>query len=265
MQVALVLGVALFVLNIGYFVISPYPELAGARAVLSIFQRDGRRLYWPLQSGLQVAGLVALIWKARAAPVTERRRVSILIGGLLCGIAPTLLWVFLSESVPGVKKAIPIDYAGWVLYPTLLTTPITTAYAVLVHRALNVTLIIRGAIRYAFARYSVLALAAIPTAMLLVTVYRQRHQRMIDLIEGSNGVVLLALIVLVLAAARGQRGMLERIDRRFLPRAVRCATDPRSSDRHVPSGLESGGAGRQPAHGDRPRTSSGFDRRSLSG
>jgi len=215
MRVALALGVALFVLSFVDFVISQPTPASSLRKFLATFTRDGRGLYWILQYAIDALGMVALLWKARAAPVTEQRRVSILIGGLIIGFAPTTVWVLLSASVAHFKEYVPLRSAGWLLYPTLLSTPITLAYAVLVHRALNVSLIIRRAIQYALARSSALVLAAIPAAVLIFAIYRKRHQSMSDLVQGSDGLALLVLAGLVVVASAGRRGMLERIDRRF--------------------------------------------------
>ena len=216
MRAALALGISLLVINLVFFAAS-FAEAAATfrQALLPLTRSDQHGFYWILQYAFDVAGLAALLWKARVAPVTERRRVAILIGGLIVGIAPTIIWVFLSASVPHFKDAVPLRSAAWLIYPTLLSTPFTTAYAVLVHRALNVSLIIRRAIQYAFARYSVMALVAIPAAVLIVLVYRQRHQNMIELVQGSSGMLLLALVGFVMLVALGQRGLLERIDRRF--------------------------------------------------
>ena len=87
MRVSLAVGVTLFSVNVVYFVASLFPGLSALHGWLRFLARDHNGLYWPLQYMLSISGLLALVWKARAAAITERRRVSLLIGGLEIGRA----------------------------------------------------------------------------------------------------------------------------------------------------------------------------------
>ena len=217
MRASLVVGIALFTVNVARAVaILVSPEGSTVSDVLVPFARENDHgLYWPVQYGLSLSAFVVLIWKARVAPVTEARRVALLIGGLALGTGPTIVWVLLASVSPMFRRVLPLHVAGWVLYPTLLSTPLTTAYAVLVHQALNARLIVRRAIRYAFARYTVLSVAALPVMILLVTLYRQRSESMKTMMSGGNAALLSVLAIGALLASRGSRNALDRLDRRF--------------------------------------------------
>lgn len=216
MSASLVVGLALFAMNAAYFVASFAQWQSSVPELLWIFARENDHgWYWPMQYALWIPGLPALIWKARVAPISERRRVSILIGALLVGTAPTVGWVFLSIVWPSFRQLLPLRTAGWLIYPTLLSTPFTTAYAVLVHQALNARLIVRRAMQYAFARYTVMTAASVPVLVFLIALYRRREQSMTDLVGGANGIVFATLALLAVVAARSRRGLIEKLDRRF--------------------------------------------------
>jgi len=216
MRASLIVGVGLFVANVAYFIASLGPATERLHALLFEFARGNiSGLYWPLQYALAIPALPTLIWNARVAPITERRRLSILIGGLVVGAAPTLLWVFAAAVSPGFLERFPIGPAGWVLYPTLLSTPFTAGYAVLVHQALNAPLIIRRAIQYAMARYTILTLALLPMVLLVATAYRQRNVPLSGLLGGASGLLFFGLVVVAVVAWQGRRELLERVDRKF--------------------------------------------------
>ncbi|HEY0972062.1 MAG TPA: protein kinase [Gemmatimonadales bacterium] len=211
---SLVVGVALFVGDILWFVAelqAPQPAWASHLALLA--RGSDRSLYFPVQFVLSGVAMAVLLHRARHAPPDERRRVSLLVWGLVLGTVPTIAWVLAWSAVPRVDDLLPIRRAGWVLYPLLLSVPLTTAYAVLTHHALDVRLIVRRALQYALARYSALALA--PAVLLLVSIYRQRDRSIGDVATSTESLLLLSLTAGGLFLLRGRQGMLTRIDRHF--------------------------------------------------
>jgi GAF domain-containing protein len=105
--------------------------------------------------------------------------------------------------------------AAVILFPALLTVPITTAYSVRVHRALDVRLVIRRAMQYILARYTLAAVAALPFVVFVAYVYAQRERRIEDLLQGSAAIGALFLSLLGLLILRARRPALEALDRRF--------------------------------------------------
>ncbi len=97
----------------------------------------------------------------------------------------------------------------------LALIPLTTAYAIRVHHVLEVRFVLRRALQYAFARYTLLAVAALPFAALLAHLYGAR-QRQLDELANDPGFLWLALAVGlagVLIATR--RRVFALLDRRF--------------------------------------------------
>ncbi|MBC7897420.1 MAG: protein kinase [Cytophagaceae bacterium] len=214
-RVALVVGIALFAVSLA---VSTLPLSASLVANFQPFVRTvtgSTPWYWIIQYTLELPALVVMVWKAGGALVAERRRTRLLIGALIAGIAPTVLYILVVSISPWAARALPLSIAGWLIYPTLLSTPFTTAYAVVVEDALDARLLIRRAAQYALARYTLIAAASIPIVLLLVALYQQRARSIQDVLTGGNGLLLLALATLSTVAYRGRRRALDGLDRRF--------------------------------------------------
>ena len=214
-RACLALGTILFSANLFNSFVALAPAAAPPATALSYLSREAPAgAYWFLQFGLLIAALITLGWRARGAPPDERRRVALLAAGLAAGLGPTLVWSLLA-MMPAFFVALPLRVAGWVIYPTLLSAPFTTAYAVLVRRALDVRLVVRRALRYALARQTLLSAAAVPFVALAASVYRNRDLRVADLATSAEGAALGALALLGLASRRWRDRLLARLDARF--------------------------------------------------
>jgi sigma-B regulation protein RsbU (phosphoserine phosphatase) len=100
-----------------------------------------------------------------------RRRLRLLQIGTTVSMTPTfliLIWSFIKGAPP--QQAAPI----WIGFPSIMLFflfPLTFAYVILVHRALDIRVVIRQGVRYAFARGGVVVLRAlIIIAILLVMI-----------------------------------------------------------------------------------------------
>ena len=81
--------------------------------------------------------------------------------------------------------------------------------------ALDVRLVVRKAVQYALARYTVVAAAVAPLAILSVLLFTHRHQSLAGLMSGPAGLLLTAIAVLGFAMLGLRRRTLAWIDRRF--------------------------------------------------
>jgi hypothetical protein len=102
-----------------------------------------------------------------------------------------------------------------VISAAILLVPAITAYAVVVDRVLETRFIVRLAIQYALARYSVLTLMAVPIVFLAAYLYGHRQQALVEILTQAPPQVWLATLALVLFLARVRRPLLLAIDRRF--------------------------------------------------
>ncbi|HEX5760767.1 MAG TPA: serine/threonine-protein kinase [Thermoanaerobaculia bacterium] len=173
--------------------------------------------YAPLMISTVVA-MATLFWKARSAAGAERRRARLFAAAFAVALLPLFSQIVLG-FLPSSLRA-RVEYAAVgpvrsaVILACLLSLPFTTAYAVLVHKVLDLRLLARRAIRYALARGSALALVFLPLAVLLVYFYLHSDRPLRELLAG-NGLLLILFSLAGVAALSFRARLLEAIDRRF--------------------------------------------------
>ncbi len=176
-------------------------------------------LYWTLVYALSLPAVPVILWRSRTAPLSERRRVSIFASALALGAGPLLLWPFLLYTIPGLTEFIADPSRQlWqfvISYPLLALTPLASTYAVLVYRVLEVRLIIRAAIQYALARYTVLAATGLPIVVLFAFLYQNREQTLVSLLTGTRPAMLLGGTGLGILTYQVRGRVITTIDRRF--------------------------------------------------
>ena len=216
-SVSLYVGIALIVANIAVPIAAATPDLQWLGDALVPLARDAPRseVYWIAIFSLSLGALAMLVLRARSATGVERRRAELLVMGLVVTATPPLLWVVLTSISPAFDRAVPLRVARWVLYPLMLATPAWTAYAVLVHHALDVRLVVRRAVRYAFERQIVVAACALPFIALVGKLWQRREQSVATLFVSTDGVVMAGLAAAGFLALRFRRTALDNIDRRF--------------------------------------------------
>ncbi len=212
------IGAICFMANVALLVTPPPRGLWGA-VLTPLLHKSPDSVFWPVVLALTAAALGYGIWNARHARVEERRRVWLLTAGVVLGSTPIVVLQLLTQLWPLAYRVItqPPLYivAQWIVYCSLLAVPLVTAYAVHVHRALDVRLYVRRAVQYALARGTVLVVAAAPFVALAVLVYQSRDRRVAELLAGGRGAGLLAAGAAGLVVAGGRRRVLDAVDRRF--------------------------------------------------
>ncbi|PYP33810.1 MAG: hypothetical protein DMD49_02310, partial [Gemmatimonadetes bacterium] len=212
------IGAICFMANVALLVTPPPRGLWGA-VLTPLLHKSPDSVFWPVVLALTAAALGYGIWNARHARVEERRRVWLLTAGVVLGSTPIVVLQLLTQLWPLAYRVItqPPLYivAQWIVYCSLLAVPLVTAYAVHVHRALDVKLYVRRAVQYALARGTVLVVAAAPFVALAVLVYQSRDRRVAELLAGGRGAGLLAAGAAGLVVAGGRRRVLDAVDRRF--------------------------------------------------
>jgi len=232
--VAAGLGVLLLGANLALAAMEPRNAFS---VLLAFFDRRADFVggYW--LSELLVAGpaLAFATWKARQARSDERRRIALFVWGIGIGLGPIMLASFLGLPFSPLRDLIyqqrwPI---GIVLYAFLLTIPLTTASAVLVHHVLDVRALARRVLRYAFAR-SIIALAVVaPLAFLVRHVYLHRTESLANALFARVPLVLGGASILLWLVARKRGIVLSVLDRVFF----REREDPRAQLARLGEGL----------------------------
>jgi hypothetical protein len=196
---------------------------AAVPAVIELFApKTGGGIYYMLMMALVGIALVPLAWKARKAVGDERRRVRLLAPSLLLGLGPAAIEVLCEGGlIPGYSDWIKVHptVRGWLVFFLLgiggLSIPVVTAYAVLVHRALDLKLIARRALQYTLAKSSVLVLVAVPAIALCIYLYMNRAYRVAQLFSGGRVLLLLSGVAIGAVTLRYRKMLLDTIDRRF--------------------------------------------------
>ena len=189
------------------------------RVAAAFGRYEAQTLYHATLFVLMLPTLPYLIWKARQATPDERRRVWLLLTGLVAGSAPMLTAVVVMTFWPAADAALSeprvFRWLEVLVYTGTLSMPLVTAYAVLVQHALDVRLVVRRAVRYALARYTVLAAAVAPVAILAILLFVNRHQSLAGMMTGPVGVLLAGAATLGFVMLVLRRRIVASIDRRF--------------------------------------------------
>lgn len=239
-----VLGGALFVAN----AVVRTPGLMipqGLENVLAPLQREAGA-YWASLSALCLGALLTAWWRARRAEESEKARFRWFAGGLAAGLLPLFSVVLLEGLFPAVARFLdqPVVRArcGMLLYGLLLAVPVTTAYAVVAHRLLDVRLVVRRALAIALARVTLLGLGLVPTIMVAAKLYLSRELPLESVWQERDTAAwaLTATCAWVLLARR--RPLLRRIEgwlvgSRSEPTAVLASFSRDSSKAMSPEGL----------------------------
>jgi len=168
--------------------------------------------------GLMGAAFSALIWRASRGRVDERRRLMLFAIGLAAGAAPLLINVLL-ETIPSYYTFIHMpdreQAVGSVLFGALGFIPFVTAYSVLFDRVVELRVVLHAALQYALARYTIMTVAALPLAALLLVIYRERAQPLEAFASGARPLLLGGTAGLGLLALRARHRLMALLDRRY--------------------------------------------------
>jgi hypothetical protein len=174
---------------------------------------------WILTAGLvrtmlyMVAGIVVLgVSYRRFLDINEKRRVRLLMLGTGIWLANGIVLVWF-DTFSGRQSAV----GAAILTPSVafgMLGPFGIAYAILRHRVLDVTVIIRQGLQYAFARGGVIGFVPAMGALFVLDLTLNSNQRVADIFR-SRGWVYAVAAALSLIAYWKRREWLESLDRRF--------------------------------------------------
>jgi eukaryotic-like serine/threonine-protein kinase len=171
--------------------------------------------FYSVVLSLSLAALVFLLTRIPRATEVEKRRALVFVAGLSV-MAPFLILVLVSAALTALSGPWrPPNAVLLALFLLFCSVPLTTGYAVVVQRVLQVRLIARKALQYTLARYSAIGLAAVPVAALVVYVFKHQEQTIGDIFSGPRLPLLVSAVIVGGAALRYRRTLLDSIDRHF--------------------------------------------------
>lgn len=177
-------------------------------------------LGWSLVALLLMLAAAILIHKSRRSTGEELRRGRLFLVALLITCGPVMVNLLLFTAVPAYDAyfdAHPI-FRRWNLVSNNLLIallPMTTAYAVLVQRVLDVRLIARRALQHALAKSSVHLLLWTPLALAVAVLYQQRYRPLVEILRGLPLLALLSLGTVGMLAVMHRGRVLDAVDRHF--------------------------------------------------
>ena len=195
-------------------------ETPGWLAPLDV--NDERAAYWAIVYGLMLPAIPFALWKAGRASAQERRRASLFATGVAFAASPMVVYAI----AMGASEA----FADWfaaggarailpVIELLIFSIPLTTAYAVLVDRALPVRVTVRQVARYALARGVVAVGALLPFAWIAWTAYQERDRTLQELASGRQALGFAAAGFIGVMAVTARTRARAAIDRAFFREA----------------------------------------------
>ena len=170
--------------------------------------------YWVILSILTLSAVFAIAWRARDATARESRRVALLIGGLVVGIAPIFLDITVESLWPAARR-FGDEHRGvisTVVFTFLLSTPWSMTYAVLAEHALDVRMVMRTSYRRLLTRRLLAATIAAPLGALGWLLASQSDRTIADVMGTSYGRLLAAAVAVAALAAACRKRLLVRLD-----------------------------------------------------
>ena len=221
MSVSWIAGIVLFVANLALVYATSDDGRGLAEMVFGRLARDGtanESLDHAVVLTLSALALLVLMMKAPLARTAEGRRVRLFCSALVLGWGPVSLQILLESTIPAYyafleRPTVRVVYS-LIIYPTLLAIPVGTTYSVLVDHVLDVRLVVRKALRYALARYSVMVLVALPLLWLAWYGYAYRDLTIAEILRSRGPLIVLATGTAAVLL-RTRHRLLEAIDRRF--------------------------------------------------
>ncbi|MEM9598797.1 MAG: serine/threonine-protein kinase, partial [Acidobacteriota bacterium] len=164
--------------------------------------------------------ICALAYKQDRAQGAEHRRGKLVVLALVVGMGLPFLLITMDVLFPrylAMLRSYPVFQARFILAGNLLllTVPFLTTYAVLAHKVLDVRLMARSAVQHLLARSSASALGLTPFVFLIVFLWSQRHETLVELASGAQGLTLLVATALGVLFMRFREPILDAVDRRF--------------------------------------------------
>jgi sigma-B regulation protein RsbU (phosphoserine phosphatase) len=162
------------------------------------------RILIPLNMVAIAVFFAALGWKSGTLKnLDSRRRLRLIVIGTTVAMFPSLLIIIyrvISGAKGGFFDIVPFWIAVFALVAMLLF-PLTLAYVIVVHRAMDVSVVVRQGLQYALAKNGVLALQILLSVAVIFTAFSfvsdnetNRPQKIIFISLGIIGVFLIRLL-----------------------------------------------------------------------
>lgn len=215
---AAAMGLAALAINLSLLIWPADGLTVEWRSLLTSGRAPGS-IYWLAVFLPSAAAFVALLGRMAATSGADRRRLQIFIGGTVAGLLPLVLGVLIEESWPAFKTWVHTPavepWMGLVLFGALATVPFVTTYSVVFDHVVEIRVVVRTALQYLLARYTILVVSALPFIALAVYLARVQAESPAALLSEPRPQALLLGALAGAVALRMRQPWLDALDRRF--------------------------------------------------
>jgi len=180
---------------------------------------QGFPLFFPTQLlgfAYFAAGILSLVFTYRRASLPSRRKVRVILAGTIAGFLPVFIWYAVTLLFGHTR--VGVWMYSWAL-PAVLTAmllvPPAYAYAILRHRVIPVSLIIRRGFQYLLAKNVLRTLIALPVIGLILTTLANRDRTLSDILFRNSLYFYVTLMVAAAVSFLFRKRLNDWIDRKF--------------------------------------------------
>ena len=170
--------------------------------------------YWDFLAILILSALVTLALRARDAKADESRRAALFIGGIVAGVVPIFLngvieslWAAAQQFGDEHRDAIVV-----IVFASIFSIPLSTTYAVLSRRVLDIRVVLRASYRRLLTRRLLAVVGAAPLAGLGWLLASQPTRPVGDVMSEPLAVLLVTAAGVASLAAGVRRRLLTYLD-----------------------------------------------------
>jgi eukaryotic-like serine/threonine-protein kinase len=162
------------------------------------------------------AGILSLAVNYRRASLPSRRKLRVILAGTIAGFLPTFIWFAVTSLFH--ESRVALWMYSWPLTVTTaanLLVPPAYAYAILRHRVIPISLIIRRGVQYLFAKNVLRLLIALPILGLIVKVLSNPDRTLSDILFRNSLYFYVTLMIAAAILFLIRRRLNDWVDRKF--------------------------------------------------
>ncbi len=180
---------------------------------------QGFPLFFPTQLlgfAYFAGGILSLVVNYRRASLPSRRKVRVILAGTIAGFLPVFIWFAVTVLFGHTRVGMGMySWAVPAVLTAMLLVPPAYAYAILRHRVIPISLIIRRGVQYLLAKNVLRFLIALPLIGLTLTILSNPERTLSEILFRNS---LYFYVTLMIAAAISfllRRRLNDWIDRKF--------------------------------------------------
>jgi hypothetical protein len=162
-------------------------------------------------------GVLSLIITYRQANQLSRRRLRVVVAGIICGMLPAILvffviapWFDLSRISPTLGEWLPT-----VVSLLLPLVPLSFAYAIIRHKVIPVSLMLRRSLQYLLAKNALRIILALPVIGIVLTILANPQRTLSEILFRNSIYFYLLLLAAAAVSLRYRKRLTEWVDRKF--------------------------------------------------